>query len=236
MLGPHCRTSFSPVAVHGLLTVVASPVEEHGLWGTRASVFAARGFSSCGSWAQSTGSVAGVLGLSRSAAREILSDQGSNPCLPHLQPNSPLLSHQGNPSPLIFILSLATDTQTGSHFLFTNSAAPCSFSRLSPPGHVDGVWEALHSTPFLTQVFSEFMAAHSHVQRRALQRLVYWVPITHSSPPLPCQKDGLVWELHPKDFNLWVSGDLSKCGLEKTLESPLNSKEIQPANPKSNQP
>ena len=102
VLGPHCHTSFSPVAVCGLLTVVASPVEEHGLWGTRASVFAARGFSSCGSWAQGTGSVAGVLGLSRSAAREILSDQGSNSCLPHLQANSPLLSHQGNPSPLIF--------------------------------------------------------------------------------------------------------------------------------------
>ena len=202
----------------------------------RASAFAARGFSSCGSWAWSTGSVVEALGLSCSAACEILSDQGSNPYLPHLQANSPLVSHQGNPSPLVFILSSATETQTGSHFLFTNNAAPCSFSRLSPLCHVDGVWEALHPTSFSTEMFSEVMAAHSHVQHHALQRLVHWVPVTHSSPPLSCQKDGLVWELCPEDFNLWVSGDLSKCGLEKTLESPLNSKEIKPVNPKSNQP
>ena len=29
---------------------------------------------------------------------------------------------------------------------------------------------------------------------------------------------------------------LSNCGLEKTVESPLDSKEIKPVNPKGNQP
>ena len=37
------------IAVHGLLIVVASLVEEHGLYGVRDSVVAACGLSSCGS-------------------------------------------------------------------------------------------------------------------------------------------------------------------------------------------
>ena len=41
----------SPVAVHGLLIVVASLPAEHGLSGTEASVAAARGLRSCGSQA-----------------------------------------------------------------------------------------------------------------------------------------------------------------------------------------
>ena len=113
--------------------------------------------------------------------------------------------------------------------------SPSQLRQAVPSGSRGWCWEALHSTSSLTEVFSEFMAAHSHIQGRALPRLFHWVPIMHSSPTLTCQ-DGLAWELCPKDFNLWVSGDLSKCGLEKTLESPLNSKEIQPVSPKSNQP
>ena len=47
-----CCAGFSLVVVvmHGLLIAVASLVAEHGLWGTWASVVAAPGFSSCGSW------------------------------------------------------------------------------------------------------------------------------------------------------------------------------------------
>ena len=132
---PDCVGSSLPHEFFPNCSPWASHCRAFSCWGARAlghaaAVFAARGFRSWGSWAQSTGSVAGVLRLSCSAAREILSDQGSNPRLPHLQANSPLLSHQGNPG---------TDTQTGSPFLFTNNAAPRSFARLSPPGHVDGV-------------------------------------------------------------------------------------------------
>ena len=39
------------VAVHRLLTVLASPVMEHGLEGSWASGVAAHGPGSCGSWA-----------------------------------------------------------------------------------------------------------------------------------------------------------------------------------------
>ena len=40
---------YSLVAVRGLLTVEASLVVEHRLWGTGTSVVVARGLSSCGS-------------------------------------------------------------------------------------------------------------------------------------------------------------------------------------------
>ena len=40
------------VSVHRLLIAVALLVVEHGLWGTQASVAAARGLSSCGTQAQ----------------------------------------------------------------------------------------------------------------------------------------------------------------------------------------
>ena len=43
---------FSRVAVFRLLSVVAPLPAEHGLWGARVSVVAARGFDSCGSWAR----------------------------------------------------------------------------------------------------------------------------------------------------------------------------------------
>ena len=59
VLGLHCCVSSSLVVesrgyslvVLGLLTVLASLVMEHGLWGTQASVVGARGLSSCCSWA-----------------------------------------------------------------------------------------------------------------------------------------------------------------------------------------
>ena len=60
MLGDCCCLGFSLVvasrgyslvAVHRLLTTVASLVEERGLEGTRASVVEAHGFSGCGSQA-----------------------------------------------------------------------------------------------------------------------------------------------------------------------------------------
>ena len=39
----------SPVTMHWRFIVVASPVVEHGLWGSQASVVAAHELSSCGS-------------------------------------------------------------------------------------------------------------------------------------------------------------------------------------------
>ena len=42
---------YSPDVVSGLLMVAVSLVAEHGPWGPRASVAAACGLSSCGSWA-----------------------------------------------------------------------------------------------------------------------------------------------------------------------------------------
>ena len=51
VLGLHCCTGLSLVAVCGLLTAVASLVAEPGLLGTQAPVVATYGFSRCGSWA-----------------------------------------------------------------------------------------------------------------------------------------------------------------------------------------
>ena len=51
VLGLHCCTGLSLVAVCGLLTAVASLVAEHGLLGTQAPVVATHGFSRCGCWA-----------------------------------------------------------------------------------------------------------------------------------------------------------------------------------------
>ena len=69
------------VAVQGLLIAVASLVE-HGLQ--------ARGL-------QSAGSVVVAHGLSCSATRGIIPDQGSNPCPLHWQADSQPLCHQGSP-------------------------------------------------------------------------------------------------------------------------------------------
>ena len=59
VIGLHCCTGFSLVmvsgvcspVVHGPLIAEASPVEEHGLQSTQASVVVIHGLSSCGSWA-----------------------------------------------------------------------------------------------------------------------------------------------------------------------------------------
>ena len=59
VIGLHCYTGFSLVTVSGVcspvvrrpLIVEASPVEEHGLQSTQASVVVIHGLSSCGSWA-----------------------------------------------------------------------------------------------------------------------------------------------------------------------------------------
>ena len=85
------------VAVHGLLTAVASLAAEQQALGTWASVVVVCGLSSCGSWLQSAGSVVVAHGLSCSVARGILPDQGSNPHPLHWQVDSQPLRHQGSP-------------------------------------------------------------------------------------------------------------------------------------------
>ena len=73
--------SYSLLAIHGLLTEVASPVAEHGLWSMRASVVVAHR-------------------LSYSKECGIFPDQGLNPCLLPWQMDYYPLSHQGSPSSL----------------------------------------------------------------------------------------------------------------------------------------
>ena len=71
-----------------------------GEWGLLSSycVLASHcgGFFCCGAWPLSTGSIAVVHRLSRSMARRILPDQGSNLCLLHWQTDFFTLSHQGS--------------------------------------------------------------------------------------------------------------------------------------------
>ena len=85
-----CCGPFSLVAVHGLLTAVASLVVEHWLQGTM-------GISSCDSGLKSPGSVVVAHRLSCSAACRIFPDQGLNPCPLHWQADSLSPSHQGSP-------------------------------------------------------------------------------------------------------------------------------------------
>ena len=61
--------SYSLLAIRGLLTEVASPVAEHGLWSVRASVVVAHR-------------------LSYPTACGIFLDKGSNPCPLHWQVDS----------------------------------------------------------------------------------------------------------------------------------------------------
>ena len=95
LLGLHCSAGFSLFAMLGLLIVVTSLVVGHGLWGAGLSVVAAPRL-------QSTGSRVVAHGLSCSAARRILLDQGSNPCPPHWQVDSLPLRHQGSPGVTTF--------------------------------------------------------------------------------------------------------------------------------------
>ena len=71
----------SLVAVHGLLTVLASLIAEHGLLYTWASVVAANRL-------RSLGTLVVVPGLSCPAACGIFPDQGSNQCLLHCKADS----------------------------------------------------------------------------------------------------------------------------------------------------
>ena len=90
MLCLHWCGDFPVAVLCGLLIAVASLALEHGLQGTQVSVAAAPGL-------QKTGSVVVAHELSCSTACDILSDQGSNPCLLHWLVDSLPLSHQGNP-------------------------------------------------------------------------------------------------------------------------------------------
>ena len=78
------------VAALGLLTVVAFLISEHGLWGIWALEVVIPGL-------QSTGSIVVAHRLSCSVTCGIFPDQGSIPCLLHLQADSLPLSHQGSP-------------------------------------------------------------------------------------------------------------------------------------------
>ena len=86
------------VAVCRLLTTVASLVEEHRLWGTRASVVEAHGFSGCGSQGleHRLNSCDMHTCHSCSTAYGIFLGQGSNLWFLHWQAECVLLSHQGN--------------------------------------------------------------------------------------------------------------------------------------------
>ena len=74
---------YSLVAVHGLLTVVASLVEEYGLYGMWASAVAARGLSGCRSGALEHRLTVVAHRLCCTAARGIFPDQGSKWYLLH---------------------------------------------------------------------------------------------------------------------------------------------------------
>ena len=87
---------YSLVAVHRLFTSVDSLVAVHMTSGVRASVVAARGLSSFGSWALEYRLSSCGHGLSCSSACGILLDQGLNPCLLHWHEDSSPLSHQGS--------------------------------------------------------------------------------------------------------------------------------------------
>ena len=62
---------------------MASPVAEHGLEDTWASIMGVNGLSSCGSWALERALVVVVHRLSCSTACGIFPDQGLNPGLLH---------------------------------------------------------------------------------------------------------------------------------------------------------
>ena len=90
------------LAMHGLLTAVASLVAEHGFYSTLASVVVACGLMSCGSPPLEHRLNSCGHGLSCSLASGISLDQKSNPCLLHWQADSLPLSHQGSPLTDIF--------------------------------------------------------------------------------------------------------------------------------------
>ena len=95
------------IAVPSLLTVVASLIAEHGLWGMRALVVAVPRLQSTGATVvvhQLNCSVAHRLNCS--VAHGISPDQGSNQHLLYQQEDSLSLSHQGSPGNVILLLIL----------------------------------------------------------------------------------------------------------------------------------
>ena len=68
--------------------LLASLVAEHGALDPWASILADRGFCSCGSWFQSTGSVFVGHGFSCSVACGIFMEQGSDSGILHWQVDS----------------------------------------------------------------------------------------------------------------------------------------------------
>ena len=105
MPGLCCHSGFPLVAasrgcslavVCRLLTAAASLLVELGLRGAADSVAVVPGLSSCGSQPPSTVSVAVAHRCSCSKAREILPDQGLNPCFLLREADSLPLSQQGS--------------------------------------------------------------------------------------------------------------------------------------------
>ena len=88
--------SSSPAAVHRFLIAVASLVAEHGLYGVQASVVAACGLSSCGSWSLEHRLNSCGTHISLLCSMWDLSGSGIKPL------DSLPLSHQGSPSSYIF--------------------------------------------------------------------------------------------------------------------------------------
>ena len=106
VLGPRCCVQAPssrgergpPLAVaRGPVTKVASPAAEHRLQacGPQQLWHAGSAVVACG--LQSTDSAATAHGLSRSAARGISLDQGSNPCPLHWQADPPTTEPPGKP-------------------------------------------------------------------------------------------------------------------------------------------
>ena len=101
LVGAPCSPGTLESLLQRLVVVRGLPLAAASLAGTTGSgAHGPQEWPQRGLRASSTGSLLVVCGLSRSAARGICPDQGSNPsllCLLHRQANSSPLSHQGGP-------------------------------------------------------------------------------------------------------------------------------------------
>ena len=77
--------------------------------------------------------------------------------------------------------------------------------------------------------------AGSYVHGILQARIVEWIAISFSRGSRPRDQ---TWVSHIRGifFTIWATREKEKTLMEKTLESPLDSKEIKPVNPKGNQP